>query len=107
MGIKIKQTKGEGNNKDIQEVNIAKYPVKCDGKIEDWLNELVKSMQESIRDLFEKSYYDVKQFFDGTIESNRESFLQFILRYICQVALFALQILGTKKLEEFVVKTSA
>jgi dynein heavy chain len=105
--IKIKQTKGEGNSKDIQEVNISKYPVKCDGKIEDWLNELVRSMQESIRDLFEKSYFDVKQFFDGTIEQNRESFLQFILRYICQVSLFSLQILGTKKLEEFVIKTSA
>ncbi len=103
---KIKQTKGEGNNKDIQEVDMRKYPVKCDGKIEDWLNELVRSMQESIRDLFEKAYYDVKQYFDSTIEQNRESFLQFILKYICQVALFALQILGTKKLEEFVIRTS-
>ena len=103
---KIKQTKGEGNVKDIQEVDIRKYPVKCDGKIEDWLNELVKSMQESIRDLFEKSYYDVKQYFDSTIEQNRESFLQFILKYICQVSLFSLQIYGTKKLEEFVVRTS-
>jgi len=103
---KIKQTKGEGNTRDIQEVDITKYPVKCDGKIEDWLNSLVQSMQESIRDLFEKSYYDVKQFFDGTIEQNRETFLNFILKYICQVSLFSLQILGTKKLEEFVIKTS-
>jgi dynein heavy chain len=102
---KIMQTKSASNKNDKQEVLLKQFAVKCEGKIEVWLNTLVSSMQLSLKKLFEECYLEVRQFFDGKLSDNRDSFENFISKYICQVSLFGLQILGTKKLEEFVKRT--
>lgn len=102
--IKIRQIKSESQPEHVQEVDMKAHPVKCDIKIEDWLNDLVKNMQLSIRDLFEKSYFDVKFYFDQSLTATLDQFEEYLKKYICQVVLFGLQVLGTKKLEEFVIR---
>ena len=73
------------------------HPVKCDGKIEEWLCDLVANMKLSLRDLFELAYYDVKNFYDQPLDdSNRDSFKAFVQKYICQVVIFGLQLFGTR-----------
>ena len=103
--IKIRQIKSESQPEHVQEVDMKAHPVRCDIKIEDWLNDLVKNMQLSIRDLFEKSYFDVKFYFDQRLAATLDQFEDYLKKYICQVVLFGLCVLGTKKLEEFVVRT--
>ena len=105
--VKIKQIKNENTPQDVQEVDMINHPVKCDGKIEEWLCDLVANMKLSLRDLFELAYYDVKNFYDQPLDdSNRDSFKAFVQKYICQVVIFGLQLFGTKRLEEFIVRTS-
>ena len=83
------------------------HAVKCDGKIEEWLCDLVASMKYSLRDLFELAYYDVKNFYDQPLDdNNRDAFKAFVEKFICQVVIFGLQLFGTKRLEEFIVRTS-
>ena len=105
--IKIKQIKSPNTPEDVQEVDMKNHPVKCDGKIEEWLCDLVANMKLSLRDLFELAYYDVKNFYGIQFdENNRDSFKAFVQKYICQVVIFGLQLFGTKRLEEFIVRTS-
>ena len=67
------------------------HPIKYDGKIEEWLCDLVDSMKYSLKDLFELAYYDMKNFFDQPLDdNNRDVFRSFIEKYICQVVIFGL-----------------
>ena len=100
--VKIMQCKSEGNYKDIQLVDLKEWCVKCEGKIEDWLNLLVKCMQNSIKALFMKAYVDYRQLYDGELAL----FSEYTKKYISQVTIFGIMIYGTKKLEEFVQRTS-
>ncbi|MCP3686381.1 MAG: hypothetical protein GY861_27370, partial [bacterium] len=100
--VKIMQCKSEGNYKDIQIVDLKEYFVKCEGKIEDWLNQLVLHMQKSIKAIFQKAYSDYRQLYDGELTA----FSDYTKKYISQVTIFGLMIYGTKKLEEFVQRTS-
>lgn len=104
--VKIRQQLTSGNFDHVQEVDMKGHEVKCDIKIEDWLNDLVKNMQLSVRDLFEKAYGDIKVYFDASLTQTINEFKGFIKKYICQVVLFGVQVLGTKKLEEFVIRTT-
>ena len=105
--IAIRQIKSAATPDDKQEVDMSAHPVKCDGKIEEWLCDLVMSMKYSLRDLFELAYYDIKNFYDQPLDdNNRDGFKAFIQKYICQVVIFGLQLFGTKRLEEFIVRTS-
>ena len=64
-------------------------------------------MKYSLRDLFELAYYDVKNFYDQPLDdNNRDAFKAFVEKFICQVVIFGLQLFGTKRLEEFIVRTS-
>jgi dynein heavy chain len=105
--IKIRQIKSEQTPEDVQEVDMSKHEVRCDGKIEEWLCDLVANMKLSLRDLFELAYYDIKNFYETPIDdNNRDAFKAFVQKYICQVVIFGLQLFGTKRLEEFIVRTS-
>ncbi len=67
------------------------HPIKYDGKIEEWLCDLVDSMEYSLKDLFELAYYDIKNFFDQPLDdNNKDVFRSFIEKYICQVVIFCL-----------------
>ena len=99
---KILQRKSEGS-KDVQEVSLGSNRVRCDGKIEDWLNDLVKSMNLSIKDIFKDCHSKFRQLFDVSADINEIK--TFVKMFICQAAVFGLMILGTKKLEEFVQRT--
>ncbi|MCQ2816423.1 MAG: hypothetical protein MJ252_04065, partial [archaeon] len=106
--IKIRQLKNAANPDDKQEVDISNHPVKAEGKIEEWLCDLVDSMKLSLKDLFEIAYKDVKVFFDMKLNAdNREQFKAFINKYICQVVIFGIQLFGTKRLEELIVYCTA
>ena len=86
--IAIRQIKSAATPDDKQEVDMTAHPVKCDGKIEEWLCDLVASMKYSLRDLFEQAYYDVKNFYDQPLDdNNKDGFRAFIEKYICQVVL--------------------
>ena len=105
--IAIRQVKNMQTPEDKQEVDMTAHPVKCDGKIEEWLCDLVASMKYSLRDLFEQAYYDIKNFYDQPLDdNNKDGFKAFIQKYICQIVIFGLQLFGTKRLEEFIVRTS-
>ena len=105
--IAIRQVKNMATPEDKQEVDMTAHPVKCDGKIEEWLCDLVASMKYSLRDLFEQAYYDMKNFYDQPLDdNNKDGFKAFIQKYICQIVIFGLQLFGTKRLEEFIVRTS-
>lgn len=106
--IKIRQLRSAQAPDDVQEVSIAKHPVKCDGNIETWLGVLVESMKLSLQDLFEVAYNEIKNFFETPLDNENtvSSFEAFITKFICQVVIFGLHLFGTKRLEEFIVRTS-
>ena len=90
--IAIRQVKNMATPEDKQEVDMTAHPVKCDGKIEEWLCDLVASMKYSLRDLFEQAYYDMKNFYDQPLDdNNKDGFKAFIQKYICQIVIFGLQ----------------
>ena len=70
--IAIRQVKNMNTPEDKQEVDMTAHPVKCDGKIEEWLCDLVASMKYSLRDLFEQAYYDMKNFYDQPLDDNNK-----------------------------------
>ena len=49
----------------------------------------------------------LKNLYDQPLDdNNKDRFRAFIEKCICQVVIFGLQLLGTKKLEEFIIRTS-
>ena len=102
----IRQIKSETQPQHIQNVDLGFYAVKCSSNIEDWLNVLVDNMQLSIKDLFAASYQEFKDFREKPIKDCLDGFEKFIKKHICQVVLYGLQVIGTKKLEEFVIRLS-
>ena len=64
---------------DKKEAGITANPFKCHGKIEEWSIVLVALMKYSLRDLFEQTYYDMKNFYDQTLnDNNKNGFKAFI-----------------------------
>jgi len=93
--VKIRsQSPGHDSEMDHEDIQLSK-PVPAKGNIEDWLNQLLKEMRRSMKDIVRA----------GANDFEAMQWSDFIAKYCAQVALLGVQFMWTSDVQEALIRT--